>query len=190
MIHEIGLELQKELRSKLCPIPVVDGPEPTNTATWGRERIVIERDRDAGDRFGYVRSQHKNPKHVMTRSIGCKIRIYVQSAAAGALPFEHERRCDLVIDQVLVAMHKIAGARRNDWTPGAGKTVDPVDLEDSERRGGSVYELSFTFDRGVYEQTFKGEIQPEATLGAIASRTDVTLANGPDNQTPVTGCGG
>lgn len=186
MIHEIGIELQAHLRARGCPFAVVDR-ESMKTSSWARERVVIEHDED-GDSFSNVVSQHKNPKHRMTRRIGAKLTIYAQSSKSGALEFEHRRRAEHVLDLVLGAMVEVAVARKNAWAPTRGRFVQPVDLEDSEKFGGVVYELAFTFDRAVHEQTWAGDIQPEMTLGAngIRSTTRVSLAGADDDGNPIT----
>lgn len=190
MIHEIGVELQAELAAKGVPFRVVDGPEDTQTTTWGRERIVIERDEDRGDSFGPVKSQRANPKHRFTREIGAKITIYTQSTRSGAQGFEHFRRADHALDLVLVALDKVVRTRRNTLTISGGRFLRPADLENSERRGGAVYELTFTVDRAVYEQKWDGSIAGEWTVtpGSIANTTKVSALGGPDDddnpQTP------
>lgn len=193
MIHEIGVELSAKLKARGCPLPVVDGPERTGTSTGSRERIVIEYDENAGDRFGAVRSQRQNPKHRFTRAQGAKITIYAQSGAAGALEFEHRRRASHVLDLVLVAMDEVAIARTNAWAPTGGKFFTPVDMAMSEVIAGAAYELTFTFDRAVFTQTWAGDVQPQTTLGpdgvSITNTTNVTQANGPDDQSPEVGCG-
>jgi len=188
MIHEIGVELQTKLYARGCPFRVVDGPEAAQTTTWARERIVLERDRDSGDRFCPARSQAKNKDQRMTRSIGVKLTIYAQSVSSGALQFEHERRVDHVLDQVLVAIEEIAIARKNAWALGGGKFVQPDDIEKSDAPGGAAYELKFTFDRAVNVQTFAGEKRPEATIGAggITSTTKVSRAHADDDNDPNT----
>ena len=66
-----------------------------------------------------------------------------------------------------------------------GKFVAPPDLEKTEKIGGAVYELAFTFDRAVLARTWAGDKLPEATVGpggvVIHRTTRVSLANGPDD---------
>ena len=178
MIHEIGIELQTKLRSAGCPLSVVDGPEPTKTATWGRERIVIER--AGGDKFGHAISQAKNPKHRMTQQTGAKLTIYAQSVRAGALHFEHERRAQHVLDLVLVALSEIQSLRkgRDAFIPDSGDFITPPDLEASERRGGAVYELRFTVPRAIAVQTWAGDARPQVALRFVrmTGSPDLTFA--------------
>lgn len=181
MMHELGVELAVRLAVSGTPVAVVDGPEQTKTSTWGRERIVIER--SGSDSFSSARSQHINPKHRRTRTVGGKITIYAQSPVSGATNFEHERRAEAILDQVLVAMDYVAAVRKNAWTPTGGEFVTPEDIKESDRRGGAVYELRFTFDRAVMARTWANANRPEFTFGAgsLQSTTQVSMAHGADD---------
>lgn len=188
MIHEVGLELQAKLRAYGYPAVVVDGPEPTATTTWGRERLVLEHDEK--DAFKPTPTTNKNPKVRMIVDQGWKLTIFAQSPRAGAMPFEHRRRAEQIRDLVCVAMGDVAGARKNRWTPTNGGFVTPENLQPSEQMGGAAYALSFTFERGVAVRNWAGDAAPEAALENMSSTTNVTLANGPDDQVVETGCGG
>ncbi|MCL2724852.1 MAG: hypothetical protein FWD69_10495 [Polyangiaceae bacterium] len=186
MIHEIGIDLGKELAKKGCPIRVVDGPEATTTTTGARERIVIEHDEDGGDSFSNVLSQHKNPKQRMIRHIGTKITIYAQSPHAGAKPWEHRRRVEHVLDLVLVALSDVLKVRRNGYVITKGSLIQPDDLAKSEVIAGAVYDLRVSIERGVYDLTWAYEARPEVTLTGIKSRTQVSLSGSGEEM----GCGG
>jgi hypothetical protein len=192
MLHDIGTELQTELRRIGCPVPVLDGPEPMATTSWGRERIVIEH--DGSDGFNPARSQRPNPKHRYTRAIGGKFTIYAQSTKRGATRFEHRNRLEHILDLVLCSMDLVAAERKNAWRPTGGAFFTPPDLAETERDGGAAYELSFSFDRGVWVQNWAGDIQPEITMGASGSRvvsiTNVRRTHGDDEAEPDVGCGG
>lgn len=169
MIHEIGRELLARLQANGDPLQVVDGPEPTATAAWGRERIVIEHDADGTDSFGAPRGLHTNAKHRYTATEACKLTIYARSAVSGATVFEHRERAKKLRDDVMVAMDLVAATRRNRWHPGTGRFVTPPDLEGSEKPGGAVYELKFTFEQPVEVRTFAGAARPEGRIGTIMS---------------------
>jgi len=187
VIHEIGVELGAALVAQGCPLKVVDGSEPTKTSTYARERIVIEH--DDGDGFGPVRSQHRNPKLRMVRTVAAKVTIFAQSPAPGAQEWEHIRRAEHILDLVLVALEKVVVARKNAWSVKGGKFVLPDDLKASDTIGGAVYELTFTVERGVYEQKWNGTIREQVSgLTIIASNDLITLANGPTGQTAETNC--
>ncbi len=183
MIHEIGRELLAALKAKGCPFNVLDGPEPTATTTYSRERIVLEHDEDRGDTFGPPMLQLTNPKSYATRVAGYKLTIYAQSAAAGSLEFEHRRRAEHVLDLVFVALQQIASTRKNSFSPVSGTFVQPADLAKSETIGGAVYEFRFTFDRGIVERDWDGSIAGEFTIiaGSIVNTTKASLASGPDD---------
>lgn len=179
MIHEIGTEIQAAIQARGCPFFVVDGPEREKAATWGRERIVIERD-PAGDSFSPMKGSHRNPRRYIIRNIGCKITIYAQEPAAGALEFEHYRRAEHVLDFVLVALDDVATVRNNGFDYKGGKWLAPDDLAKSETFGGAVYELSFTFERGVRAETWEGAARP-TVAGSMRNTTKVSLKGGADD---------
>lgn len=170
-LHDIGVELYAALRAQGCPLVVLDGPENTATATFGRERIVLEHD-DGGDRFAPARSQSVNPKRRMTRLVGGKVTIYAQSTRAGAQPFEHRARAEQILDVVLVALELVAAERRNRIEFTGGRFVLPADLAATERIGGAVYELTFSLERAVVAQTWAGLAQSEAVLDAVVTFAD------------------
>jgi hypothetical protein len=167
MIHEVSVDLAANLKAQGCPIVVVDGPEPTKTATFGRERIVIEH--ADSDSYAPPWSQQRNPHKCMTRNIGAKLTIYAKSPKAGALVFEHRRRCEQILDMVLCALSKVAAVRKHNggFLPTGGRFITPADLEASERPGGAVYELNFAVQRAVNDVTWSGDAQPEATVGGV-----------------------
>jgi hypothetical protein len=171
VIHEIGVELQAKLQANGTPLPVVDGPEPTTTTTWGRERIVIEYDTSGSDTFGDPHGHSTNPKKRFSATEACKATIYARSQETGASVFEHRRRAKKVRDDVLVALELVARQDRNRFRAVAGRFLAPPDLEKSERPGGAVYELRFTYERPIVAATFAGAKKPEATLGLFMQGT-------------------
>jgi hypothetical protein len=186
MIHEIGDDLAAQFRATGCPVKIVDGPEPTKSATFGRERIVLEY--AGADGFTSVRSQHINPPHRRTRAIAARLTIYAQSTRPGAILREHYARANAILDQVLVGLDRVAADRHNAWRETGGRFITPEDLAASENPGGVVYELTFTWDRGVRVQTFKGEAAPEFTIGAggMRSTTKVSGRGDADENDPTT----
>lgn len=189
MIYEITREIEAYLRAHKCPIDVVYGPETTKPTSWGRERIVIEN--DGSDKFPGARSQALNPPLTTCRVMALKATIYARSATPGGRPFEHRRRADMILDQVLCAIRYVACIRKNGYDYTGGSFIVPEDMADSDVHGGAAYELAFTFERGVTEANFKGEILPEAAEGAwgISSTTKVSEP-GSSGPTPAdTACG-
>jgi hypothetical protein len=178
VIHEIAVDLRAALIAQGCPIPVVDGPETTDTAAWSRERIVVEHG-DA-DAFDPPWSQNNGiSRRRMTRRMACKVKVYAQSALAGALFFEHRRRCDHILDLVLVALSGITYLRKGHqaFLPDGGGYFDPPDLEDSKLRGGCAYELRFTFDRAIQEQTWDGDHAPTAEITGDSGGVSIAAQN-------------
>ena len=187
MIHEIGRELLAELRVQGAPFIVIDGPEPTKTVTWGRERIVLEHDDGGSDSFARPRTQSVNPKRRYTRSAAYKLTIYAQSPAPGASVFEHRVRVEKALDVAVCALELIAARRKDHFEPTGGKLVTPPELADSERPNGAAYELKFTFDRGVAQSTWAGAKRPEATLGVGGLRSTTKVSGGTGTDTDVPG---
>ena len=166
MIHAIGSDLGLFFKSAGCPIPIVDGPEFRPTTTFARERVVIEHDPN-GDNFASRHRADTNPRTRLTRDVGVKITIYAQQPSKGAIYWEHVRRAEHVLDIVLIGIDKIAKTRRNIVVFKSGKFIYPEDMKESETPGGAVYELLFTFDRGVADRTWDGAADPTVTISAV-----------------------
>jgi len=190
MIHEIGKEIAAQLVAKKCPLPVFDGPEPTQTTTGARERIIIEHDENGGDGFSFAASQHKNPRMRGVRNIGVTITIYAQAPNAGGTHWEHRRRAEHVLDLVTVALYDVLKIRRNGFTIKKAGFIQPPDLAKSETIAGAVYQMTLTIERGIFDQTWAYENRPQATIaeGQIKSHTEASIANG--SGAPDTACGG
>jgi hypothetical protein len=183
MIHEIGKELAAELVTLGWNIPVVDGPEPTDAATNTRERIVIERDRDSKDSYTFNRSGWRNPQTAgAIRNTATKITVYSKSPAANATEWEHERRLETILDQLIFALVNVIAIRKQDFTISGGKFVEPKDLAGSPQIAGAVYELTLTIARGVFRRV---RDEYEIVDGTIVNTDQIT---GPANPTPVTAC--
>lgn len=200
MIFEIAKEVTALLRARGVPYDVVVDDAPTTQATFARSRIRLDHtEGDGSDRFSAPRSQRPRDAHRFTRSQGFTLEIYAKSTKQGATPFEHKRLANNVLDQVLVAFDDVAARRKNAWSPTAGGFVPLPDFEGSEKPGGALYRLTFTFDRAVSERDFDGALEPTATFGpggvVLTSTTKVSLAgaSADTSQPPpdaATGCGG
>lgn len=191
MIHDIARALQTRLTAKNCPVPVVMGPEQTQTTTGARERIVVERLYEP-EAFDHVRGQHGNPKHIGNRHPKIRVAIFAQSVKAGALAFEHEERADRIIDIVWACLDRVARQDLQIAMSVSGQFVRPDDLAASGRLPGAAYEMTLEVMRAVRDVNFVGEAKPEITAGSdlFSNRTDVSLENGPEGGPVVTGCGG
>jgi len=183
MIHEIGRELEALLLAQGCGFKVVDREAFARTA-WVSGVIVID---ETGDTYGPPRSQSVNPKRHFDCATGAKLTVYGKSAKAGAAEFEHKRVARRAVDLCLVALRTIRAVRRIGLDIGAGGFVDIPDLAGSERKGGAVYELAFTFTRAVEDRTWAGSAAAEAGSAAgegisdTANETLVSQAFGPDD---------
>src|SRR5665213_2956662 len=185
MIHEIGVELQANLQAAGCPLKVIDGPEPTETTTFGRERIVIAHDPD-GDTFRPVTGSKMNPLYRGNRNIGVIITIYAQEPKTAPMPFEHRRRCELFVDMVYCSLYEVIKVRKNQYTIRSGKLYVPKDLENSEIQGGYAYDLKFTVERGIFKAHFNGTIAPQVSVsetgGGLSIVTTSEVKLGPDTE--------
>lgn len=187
MIHEIAKELDVLLRAKGVPLRVASGPERT-TRTGNREGIVLERDRDQGDSFGPVRSQHLNPKAHFVRSTGCLLRIYAQDARSGAGVSDHERRAETVLDRVLVGLRTISVTRKTQITLASGRFAALPDADGSDTFSGVVYELRFSVDRSVFDRAWptaqdpEGAARPEGEYENVGNILEVPLPAGGTEQ--------
>jgi hypothetical protein len=186
MLHDISQELAAELRSRGCPVAVVYGPEPTSTVTntSGRERIVVERVNEVAEPFLPAHSQRKNPKQHFVRRIAGRVTVFAQDTRPGAKHWDHERRMDLLVDVVSIALEKVLEGRCNTSSVGDGQKFVPVDLAATTIHGGAAYRFPFYVSRGVADRDWDGSALPEAQVGpdgvSVQSRTLVYLDQGPN----------
>lgn len=175
MIHEIGVELQANLQAAGCPLKVYDGPEPTETTTFGRERIVIAHD-PGGDTFASVKGgSHPNPTYRGTCNTGVVITIYAQEPKSAAMPFEHRRRAELFRDMVLCSLYEVITARANGYSIKSGRLFTADDLSKSEIQGAAVYELKLTIERGISKKHFDGTIAPQVSVSASGGTDSIPM---------------
>lgn len=187
MLREVAKELTARLASQGCRIEVLVGPEATKTTTPARERIVIQH--DGSDTFGAGFGVQRNPKTPITRTVSAKATIYAKSESAQATPWEHERRAEAILDQVLTGLRYVCALRKQWVEFRGGAFTTAQDLEGSEVRAGAVYELTFAVSRGVMDRKFDGAAAPQATIGpggvSIRSTDEIT---DPSHSTPETAC--
>ena len=189
MIHEIAVELRELLRLAGVPMPVVDGPERTESVVTPRERIVVERLREPEQILPPKGANTRNPIHVFDRRLNAKVTIYAQEPERGALPHEHIRRADDVADSVLAALRQVLVARKNGAEIGAGRLLELADAKGTPTTSFAIYEIPFFVRRAVELRTWAGAAAEEGgafTSSTIASTTVVGL----EGETPTeTGCG-
>lgn len=193
MIHEIARELRALLETAGVPMPVVDGPERTESVVTPRERIVVERLFLREKTLPPKGAGARNPIHVEDRVLNARVRIYAQDPKTGAHYYEHLRRLDRVVDRVRPALRQVLVARKNG---AAGMIGDgqPVELEDAKGTpvpNFAVYEIPFFVRRAVEVRTWAGAAAEEGgafTATTVASTTVVGLEGDPTPPTE-TGCG-
>lgn len=194
MIYGLAREVGAELKAKGYPFHVLYGPELYKPTSITNTRIVIERDRRAGDAFLPTRSQHLNPRQVGTTSVGAVLRIYANATVSGAALHDHETLADHLRRAVRVAIDDCVKKRQTLWRISSGKFLSKEELElgGLEQWPGAVYELRFSVDDGDADVNYAGEARPEIALGPggvpIESTTEVaqTASAAP----PETACGG
>lgn len=178
MLYEISREIETELIARECVYPVVYGPERVPTSIVNC-RIVIERERGAGEDVGAPKHRGVNPRPIATRSIAGRCLVFAKSSKAGANVWDHEREADLAVDLLIVALHASARRRCSEYRVTGGKILaaNELEYEGLSAWPGVVYELTFEIDRGVSDAKWTGEKRPEATIGegGIAIATGATV---------------
>ncbi len=196
MIYAISQELATELKAQGCPLPVVYGPERMGAtgAALTTSRILIERDRDVGDKPGPGRARNANPRMVAIRAMGAVCRIFAQSTLTGARVQDHERLADLALDKIEVALYKVVTKRSTQWRISSAKLLgaDELALRGIEVWTGVVYEMRFSVDRAVNDTTWAEVADAEATVGTAGLTIETTdaikLTNGPVGASPEIAC--
>jgi len=188
MLYAIAKELGTALRAQGVPLPVVFGPEPSESLTAARERIVLEQPiGEKRDSFTAARSVHHNPTMPFTRLQAATIRIFARANFAGAQWHDHKERAEEVLDHVLAELDQVVRARTNALSLGAGGFVPLRDSEGSLVWSSAVYEFELTIDRGVFRRTWAGKGKDEVTIGedvTLDSVVKVSRAPGPTDEPP------
>ena len=186
MIHEIGVELKAALAANGCPLVVVDGPEYGASVLSPVERVVIERDRDRDEPVVGPKGAGRNPRHAFDRVLAAKVTIYARDTRSGAAHYEHERRADDLVDEVLVALQKVIRTRKNaGFGIGAGRWVTLEDAKGTPVTTFAVYSIPFTVPRAVEARTYAGAAATEVDLGPTgAVLTNVVRISEQGDSTP------
>lgn len=174
MIAEITGELRDALRARGHAIPVLYEHERASNATRlsvSEARIVVDRDREAGDRTVPVMSQRWNPQMVAIRQCGVVVRIFARSGKSGARLVDHERACEALVDAVTVALYGVVKVRRTSFQISRQGYVagDRLVAIQPEAWPGVLYELALTIDRAVSDTP-----AAEVTIGPGAGQVDIT----------------
>lgn len=196
MIQSMCLDLDAALQARKFPIHVHFGPEYAEQDNF-RSRILIERDRQAGDTVQVTRGagRGQNPARYFVRAQTCVCRVWAQSAIPGAMHHNHEDLCDQYVDAVMVAIEDWlteSKAAEHVTVQGARYlTPDEVSALYQQTWPGVVYQFQFLVPRGVRKLDGEALAQTESggNMTSVTSRTNVFLTNGPDGATPEVGCG-
>lgn len=173
MIYQIATELGAALRAQNVPFGVVFGPEPTESLSSTKERVVVEQPIDEKrDRVGGPKAIHPNPRMPLTRFQAVRIRIFARSSLAGAQWHDHAERAEEVLDHVLGELDYIVRGRRNTMSFTEGGFIALKDEKETLVWSGAVYEQDVVIDRGIFRRTWAHEANEEVTIG-----TDVTIEN-------------
>ena len=171
MIHEIFVLLRTALAAKGVPFVPTYGPQPVPD-TVGATRIEMFRDYSAGDQINAPRAVHRNPRMVRTRGVSAVIRIFAREPVKGAMRHEHERLADRLADLCMVSLHDIAREQRG---PLVVTRAGLVSDETTDGWAGVVYEIRLAVERGVFDRTYQGAANAEATLTAASGVTSVDV---------------
>jgi hypothetical protein len=180
-------ELSELVRARLsvlgCPLPVVYGDEPTETATFGRERIVFEHDEDSSDEITYATAQRSTPRNRFVISHAGKCTIYVQHASSGAMPFEHRAAMYRAAEAVLIATDDVVRGCFSAWSITSGEILRALDMDGSPIIGGAVYQIKFAVKRAVFERAWDGSTENTITMqaGTLGHRTYASRAGVEDD---------
>lgn len=173
MIYTISKELSAALRAKEVPFLVIFGPEPTESVSSARERVVIEQPIDEKrDSVGGPKAVHPNPRMPLVRYQAVRIRIFAHSNVAGAQWHDHSERAEEVLDHVLAELDFIVRGRKNVMSYSGGGFVALKDDKGTLVWNGAVYEQDVTIDRGIFRRTWSRASNEEVVIG-----TDVTIDN-------------
>jgi hypothetical protein len=173
MIYDLTLALKANFEAKGAPVRVVYGPEPTESISAARERVVIWEPLDEKrDSVQGPKATHPNPRQPRVLVQSCRLRVFSQSTTAAALWHEHVDRARQILVHTIAGLDRIVRGRKNTITWGPGGFVSLVDSAGKPLWSGAVYELDFYVDHGVPDWTWKFEGADTATIG-----TDVEIEN-------------
>lgn len=175
MIYDITVALKADFEAKGAPVRVLYGPEPTESISAARERVVIwEPIDEKRDSVQGPKATHPNPRapHVILQA--CRLRIFSQSTTAGAQWHEHVDRARQIQVHTVAGLNRIVRGRKNAITWGPGGFITLKDSDGKPLWSGAVYELDFYVDHGVPDFTWKGEGADTATIGVDVEIENVT----------------
>lgn len=185
MLYELARELDARLQSKGIPLRVNHGPgdgaiEARPILSPVRGRIVLERDRRAGDAFPAPRSAGvrgsgagaaaNETRVVWGQEIRCVCRVVAASTLAGARLHEHEELCDRIVRHVVIGLRHVITSRKHVWIPptrGHYLTAEELKIVDLEQWSGVVYDIEFSVERGLFDSDWDNQGQPLGTIAHV-----------------------
>jgi len=174
MIFAIVEGVKAQLAAHEFPVKVSIGPERPTTGR--RHRVVIERDRERDEVIAAPVGSSANPARVYIRLPAYTARIYAADYVAAALPWEHDREVDKIVDGVLVALRDWAQEQGALFAPTGGRPLPPKDVDGAETIArGACYALSFTMARSVDRKAYDGTANDTATIAGTTNATRVSL---------------
>ena len=178
MIYRLAQDVAAALAERGFPFAVHYGPDrvsPSDLTAYAG-RIVIERDREAGDTVGGpIGSRGQNPATPRVRRLGCVATVIARASVDGARVNEHEHDCDQAVDALIVALYDWAAEGRSIVEVGAGRYLQDEEINGAPVGVGVVYRLAFTVARAVEARTFEGAARETVTLDDVNTSVRVTL---------------
>jgi hypothetical protein len=196
MIQSMCLDLDTAIQARKFPIHVYFGPEYAEQDNF-RSRILIERDRQAGDTVLAVKGagRGQNPARYFVRAQTCVCHVWANSSVPGAMHHNHEDLCDQYIDAIMIGLEDwLTESKAAEQLTVQGArylTGDEIDALFQQKWPGVVYRFQFLVPRGVRKLDGESLAQTESgeNLSAIANVTNVYQTNGPEGADPEVGCG-
>jgi hypothetical protein len=180
MIRRMVSDLSDLLRERGFALPIVYGPERTERLTRHATHIVFERDREGGDAFAPADGRGRDPHYRGVRVVGVQAWVIARSPRSGARTEDHEELSDLIVDGIHCALYRWASEAKSkvDWAGVTGRFLAREELEggDLERFDGTVYRMTFSVARGVYDRTYEQDSPQDR--GLITGVSDTLTANG------------
>lgn len=174
MIFAIVEGVKEQLAAHEFPVKVSIGPERPTTGR--RHHVVIERDRERDETIAAPMGSAVNPSRVFVRLPAYVARVYAADYVAAALPWEHDREVDKIVDGVLVALRDWAQEQGAIFAPTGGRPLPPKEVDGAETIArGACYELSFTMARSVDRKRYDGTANDTATIADVQNATRVSL---------------
>jgi len=180
MIYDVAKIVAEELAARDCPLRVIYGPERLSDVSLTDSRIVIERVRGRSDSYVAPRSGRNNPPRRADCLVAGTATIYARSGVAGARIEEHEAIADQAADLVYVALKTAANQLLTTVEVISAGLLSAADLglDDLESWPAVVYEIGFSFRRGVNDLIWDTDSRPVQTEFTVETIGVCIVADG------------